>query len=360
MKKLLIASTALVATASVAAAEINMSGYGRFGIQYDDDRTSLTSGRSLENTRLESRYRLNIDGVATTDGGVRFAVRVRGQSDEDSKGRVTSFGFSAPRLQVGVGGFRVRVGNISGVTDASETINWFGIEPGLVGKTGMYATHGGQVLGGYDAYSSGSCGSCNNTGINVKYEAGDFAIMGSWIPDYDQFRVKSKPDLDRMTWEVGASYTFSGWTLGGVYGHGDYNGDGGSNSGINNLDYNWWAVSLTGAVGAADIVAFVGGSNIDEDTSDLANAFGYDFDTVEDYWGTKYDDRIAYGLSAAYPIGAATDITGSIAAGGDKDLKIAFGVGVDHSLGGGVNLKGMAGQNAYGDTIADFGVIFNF
>ena len=357
MKKLLIATTALVGTASVAAADITMSGYGRFGILWNEDRTNIGSGDSQENARFENRFRLNIDGVSETDGGVRFAVRVRGESNENQKGEVQSFGFNAPRFQVSAGGFRVRAGNISGVTDASETINWFGIEPGLTGQTGQYVTHGGQVLSGYEGYSSTGDGS---TGINVKYEVGDFAIMGSWQPDFDEFKPKTKSDLDRGTWEVGASYTFSNWTIGGVYGHGDFNGDGGSNSGVNNLDYNWWAVSLTGAIGAADVTAFVGNTNIDEDTSDLANAFDLDEDTVEGYWGGDYKDKVAYGLSGSYPIGAATALTGSIAGGGDKQLKIAYGIGVDHSLGGGVNLKGFGGQNQYGDMYADFGVIFNF
>ncbi len=38
MKKLLIASTALVATAGMAAAEVTFSGYGRFGVIYEEDR----------------------------------------------------------------------------------------------------------------------------------------------------------------------------------------------------------------------------------------------------------------------------------------------------------------------------------
>ena len=44
MKKLLIATTALVGTASVAAADITFSGYGRFGIQYNENNSRLTYG----------------------------------------------------------------------------------------------------------------------------------------------------------------------------------------------------------------------------------------------------------------------------------------------------------------------------
>lgn len=39
MKKILFASTALVATAGVAAADVSFGGYGRFGVGYVEDRT---------------------------------------------------------------------------------------------------------------------------------------------------------------------------------------------------------------------------------------------------------------------------------------------------------------------------------
>ena len=354
MKKLLIATTALVGTAGVVAADVTFSGYGRFGIQYDEDRISRSAGAAvgdpvvesdLEETRLESRFRMNIDASTETDGGVRFAVRQRIQSDDDTDGEVKASSLNAPRFQVSAGGFRVRVGNISGVTDASDVVNFFGIEPGLVGKTGMYATFGGQVLGAYDAYSSTGKGS---TGINVKYEIGDFAVMGSWTDDFDaDEKDGGLGGGDRTTWELGASYTFSGWTLGGVYGEGDYNGTGpliagldGVTASLDNFDYNWWVVTATGSIGAFDLAAFVGDTNISE--------------------GSAYNDKVAYGISGSFPVGAATDITASIAGGGESDLDTAFGIGFAHSLGGGVNLKGMAGQNEFGNTIADLGVVFNF
>ncbi|MGA9250832.1 MAG: porin, partial [Roseobacter sp.] len=125
MKKLLIATTALVGTAGVVAADVTFSGYGRFGIQYDEDRISRSAGAAvgdpvvesdLEETRLESRFRMNIDASTETDGGIRFAVRQRIQSDEQADGEVSTSSLNAPRFQVSAGGFRVRVGNISGVT----------------------------------------------------------------------------------------------------------------------------------------------------------------------------------------------------------------------------------------------------
>jgi opacity protein-like surface antigen len=49
MKKILFATTALVATASVAAADVTFSGYGRFGVK--SVSTDLVKG-----TGCKSRY----------------------------------------------------------------------------------------------------------------------------------------------------------------------------------------------------------------------------------------------------------------------------------------------------------------
>jgi len=52
MKNLLIATTALVATAGMAAAEINFSGGARFGVTYDE---SLTPGVEKQKFTTVSR-----------------------------------------------------------------------------------------------------------------------------------------------------------------------------------------------------------------------------------------------------------------------------------------------------------------
>ena len=44
---------------------------------------------------------------------------------------------------------------------------------------------------------------------------------------------------------------------------------------------------------------------------------------------------------------------------GCDDCDDSYGIGFDHSLGGGVKLTGMVGSNN-DSTVADLGVIFNF
>lgn len=323
MKKLLIATTALVGTAGVVAADTTFSGYGRFGILYEEDR----GGGTQEETRLESRYRLNIDSSTETDGGIRFAVRVRIQGDDGSNGEQGTAGLNGARFQVNAGGLRVRVGNISGVHDAAEVVNFFGFEPGLIGQVGHYSTFGGGPIDFYEVRSNGV------TGVNVKYEMGDFAVMASYSPDYSE-NLGTGPSStdDYEAFEIGASYTVSGWTFGVGYGTAQ------DDDGAAPYDTDFWTATATGTVGIADIAFFVG----DSDGDFTAN------------------DDVAYGISGSVPVGAATNIVASVAGGGADALDEAYGIGFTHSLGGGVSLSGMVGSNTSSNTVADLGVRFNF
>ena len=53
MKKVLFATTALIATASMAAAEVRISGYGRFGLDYNDSNDR--AGRPLHSSSFPPR-----------------------------------------------------------------------------------------------------------------------------------------------------------------------------------------------------------------------------------------------------------------------------------------------------------------
>lgn len=327
MKKLLIATTALVGTAGVVAADVTFSGYGRFGILYEEDRANDTG--DLEETRLESRYRLNIDSSTETDGGVRFAARIRVQADDNEDGTADQGTFSGARFQVSAGGFRVRVGNVSGVHDAAEVINFFGFEPGLIGQIGHYGTFAGgsAPIDEFDSTGPGA------NGINVKYEAGDFAVMASYSEDYDE-NDQSTTENDFEAFEIGASYDFAGWTFGVAYGTADF-GDTNTDAALNGVDVEFWTATATGSIGAADVVFFLGDTDAD-------------------------NDDVAYGISGSFPVGASTDILASYAGGGADGLDDEYGIGFAHSLGGGVKLHGLIGRNTDENTVADLGVRFDF
>ena len=81
MKKVLLASTMLVATGGMAAADITFNGFGRFGLLYQGNE-----GAAVDETRLEQRFRLNIVGSAETDGGVQFGARMRIETNDNKEG----------------------------------------------------------------------------------------------------------------------------------------------------------------------------------------------------------------------------------------------------------------------------------
>ncbi|MEP2642467.1 porin [Roseobacter sp.] len=318
MKKVLLASTMLVATGGMAAADVTFGGYGRFGILYEEDR----GAGAEEETRVESRYRLNIDASTETDAGIRFAARIRVEANENADNSANQGAFSGARFQVSSGGLRVRVGNVSGVTDAAEVVDYFGFEPGLVGQTGQYANSGVSL----PAFSSTGAG---NNGINVKYEFGDFAVMASYTDDHS---VNDGGTIGTTvafgdSYELGASYNFGGWTAGVVVAQFEAAGGAAATS-------DFYLATLSGTIGIADVSFLVS-----------------DFEA---------DDDVVIGASTSIPVGAATNIVASISDGGEDANDTSYGLGFTHSLGGGVKLSGMVGSNADSNTIADLGVRFDF
>ena len=126
MKKVLFASTALVATAGVAAAEVDFSGYGRFGVLYSSaagpDGVASTfgdDGTGSSSTDLTYRLRIQIDTTAETDGGVVLGARVRIEQENDEVGDAANSGtgINAPRFFARSGGLEVGVGNIYGALE---------------------------------------------------------------------------------------------------------------------------------------------------------------------------------------------------------------------------------------------------
>lgn len=312
MKKVLFASTALIATAGVAAADITFGGYGRFGMQYQENRT--VGGVAVDNTRIESRLRINIDASASSDVGVEFGARLRIQADENNDGSAGVAGFNGARFHAEAGGFRLEVGNVADAID--NMANYYGYEPGLSAPVGMYSNTNLPVAG----YATGAPGV---NGVSAIYSFGDFRAQLTGSKDTDGVATVYQ---DRVSASV--AYTFSGWTVALAYAEAEETGVAVKRDGT--------VLTVGGTLGMVDVAMLVAD------------------DSVE---GTSY------GISGKYNVSAATAIVASVSAGGDDVTttnKTAFGIGFDHSLGGGVNLRGMVGRNTASNNVADLGVQFNF
>jgi len=323
MKKVLFATTALVATAGVAAADVTFGGYGRFGVIYIEGATNETT--------ITSRFRLQIDATAESDNGITFGARARIQQDNDGDSNGANIGadaasaggtFRTDRVETGIngiryfarsGGLEVGVGNIYGAIDSMP-----GMYPVELGLTGLSYDYIINKAGDYSAtYDSDGNGAAGRNGVEVLYAMGDLKAHLSYS---ELDLVTGNGDLEGERIEGYLAYTFSGWTVA---------------LGLQDSDFatdTEVALTVGGNVGVADLT------------------FGYADN------GTGGD---AFAITAAFDIGAATRLT-AVVLDQESYSDTVYGVGVTHDLGGGTSLRGGVQNNRFGNTVADLGVRFNF
>ncbi len=315
MKKILFATTALIATASVAAAEVSFGGYGRFGLFYDEG-ADTTAGE--KETRLEQRFRFNITATAETDAGVEFGGRIRLQTEEGTSGGASGEGPGGAGFWAIYGGFRLDAGNTSDVLDSGDVVDFFGNGVGLTAFVEQSDAFGG------DANGFGSGANDRNT-VKARYTVGDFTVAASFTEENETVDVEDGYSY----YQIGFGYDFGAVAAGLVYGDRDSDVTPAATE-----DADYWIIGLSGDIGQ----------------------LSYNFTVGED----SVVDEIAYGVSVAYDISSATTLTAVIADSGVDALDEVYGVGFKHSLGGGVTLRGGVGQETDGDTLADLGVRFDF
>lgn len=320
MKKIFFATTALVATAGVAAADVTFGGYARWGMAYMED--------AADETTISSRLRLIVTMSAESDAGLSFGAQTRMQLD-NSEHTYTGGGggFNPARFWVSYEGLEVSTGHVQGAFEFMP-----GIYDGSVGLTGLgYA----NVVYNYgaDFYSSGGAG---RQGIDIKYAMGDFSTHLSYSTD-ETGGAFTGPS-DRLA--VHGAYSFNDWTVAAAFQDVDDEQPG--------AVYSEWALTANGDLGLADVTLQVGSNDYSNDGGD--------------------DGELKYGVSGDFEVGAATTVTAFVnyddaLDGGDGGNN--YGVGFIHDLGGGTSIRGgVAGLGNRADddtqTRADLGVQFNF
>jgi outer membrane protein OmpU len=175
MKKVLLASTALVLSAGVAAAEFSIGGTARAGIAYVEDRANA-AGVLQSETQVNMRLRFNIDAKKELDSGVTLGGRIRMQYDQNLAGAT----LSAAYLYATTGGLRVEVGNTNTAFDSLATL--YASELGYIGTT-----QGGYAQANYTAFETrpyGADETANRMGLFASYTVGDLVARLSYVtPD---------------------------------------------------------------------------------------------------------------------------------------------------------------------------------
>ena len=306
MKKVLLATTVLALTAPMVAAEgLSLSGYGRFGIDYNSD--------DVVKSQINMRMRVNIDGSVETDGGLTFGGRIRLQHNDGSEGAALS-----PAMLYASGfGVRVEVGNANTAYDSAALM--YNSEIGYLDRSF------GDPNGNYYGFSTGPYDSseADRMGLFVSYSFGTINARVSLV-DPDQTFTGDARELS-----VSADSAFGAVTVSGAF--------------VNNAAGEDTADALfLGAEYAISDVANVGVLYFDYDESGtlddstrttLYGNYTFDAITVKGYVATDDQD------------GLATDV--------------AFGLGADYDLGG-ARLSGDVHRNYAEETVAGLGVRFDF
>lgn len=345
MKKVLFATTALVLTAGMAAAEVKISGTARAGLVYNED----SPGRD---TQVSYRLRFNIDASKELDSGVTLGGRIRLQydaGDQNLSGASVDDAYyyysdisatgeggaelSAAYIYAETGGFRVEVGNANGAFDSLATL--YNSELGFVGTT-----QGSYNLAGlsYAAFSSGpySSSAVDTIGIFASYEVGGLVARASYhTPDQT---TSSAPDeysvsVDYTTgpFSVGAGYVFhdgddtaDGWAVTGEYALNDTTTFGaqvlGTTSGIGDSNFGATVYAKTEFSGVG-VAAFISYTDADGAATGLAN----DLATAADESVISLDNDVAYGIGASYDLGGAT-LSGTIQNSYNEDIYADVGI----------------------------------
>jgi len=311
MKKVLFATTALIATGGMAAADVNIGGSARFGVVYNGANTAVGQSK----TKVERRTTFNIDGSGSTDSGLNYGARIRLRSDEGDNGSAQS----SSNVYLGNDMFRITVGNTEGAM--KTRIGYYA--NGNVGLTWLHFANNSASMG-TSGDTLNTYSSAGNAGDVVRFDFNSGAIGLSVSTD------STGDYLDNNTQDAFAvSYNMGDWTV---------------------------AAGMADRSDAKKVISASAAGSL----GDIGIAVNY---TTKEDLGSKIV------LAGSYAMGD-TSLTGFIAStsedtAGSLGLNVAgrqkteAGLGFSHNLGG-ASLKGGVSQNYTGESMADLGISFGF
>ncbi|MFN3526121.1 MAG: porin [Paracoccus sp. (in: a-proteobacteria)] len=301
MKKALIASTALVLSAGIAAADVKLSGYARTGLNY-------VEGLDQE-AQITSRVRLNVLATTSTDQGVDFGARLRLQWDQGD----AALERGAPgQIYVTASGLTVSVGNVGTAFDSAGLL--------YASEIGVFDRSFGNPAGAFYAYSSKGYGVENNrVGIAATYAVDALTARISYV-DPDQ-------TTGGTTEEISVS-----------------------------VDYAMNGIALSAA-------AVMDGAGIADNDQYFLGA-AYNLPGTENTIGLNWIDNNTsntFALYGDFEVAPLTTVSGYVANNDEdgNDTDWAYGIGGKYDLGG-AYLATAIHRSYSKDIVADFGVRFDF
>lgn len=345
MKKVLFATTALVMTAGYAAAEVAVSGDGRMGLRYesdtgyymDDNANGINDADSSWNVINRIRVKFALSGES--DAGLSFGAHLR--SDQHANAGDNNSATSGDIWISGAYG-KLMIGDIDSAMEKAV-----GDLP-EVGLSGLDYWNEFAYVGSEEVDGDG--------GVLYEYSINNFNLYASF---FDGYYGNTDNDRDTQTWSLGVGYDMGNYTFGLGYTKADYT-------------INPFTIGDDG-----EFTALIGPLGFDSDSEvwGLSGGMVYGgFTFKAAYMDTDSDDDnldySQYGLGAEYDMNNGVALTGFYRKNDFDNIDLdgdAFGIGASYDLGGGATLKGGivdasidAGSESFDNTLADFGISFNF
>lgn len=318
MKKVLFATTALIATAGMAAAEVKISGYGRFGLDWNEANDVAGNLDNRSSTNITSRFRLTFDASTETDGGVTVGGRIRAQA-ESRDGTPGVANWSAPQFHVAYGGLRVNVGNIWGAIDSAPGLylNTTSVGTGIDGM-GFNSLAIGNGFN-WDTFTSAGAG---RNGIEAIYSAGGFTGHISYskqnFVDANGDGVADTPAEDQNGEErtaVMLSYSFGDYFVTGAYQDSDVQANDELGFFAVGGDFGQFGATLSyGTTDASDSITLAGDVELGAASTIVAWVNSADQNTAAGRDGT------AFGINYEYDLGGGvTFVAGAVSSHADDN-----------------------------------------
>jgi outer membrane protein OmpU len=266
MKKILFATTALVATASVAAADVSFSGFAYAGV------------RNVENadTDITQSVRIVADASVETDGGIAFSAHKRLVNGNGS----ADYGF----VKISSGGAQVTIGNTHGA----------------IRKIARQVLFIGYDNGGLTAATNAPGSVTQNDGSDNIYAS--YAVGGLTLGLSTQMAEGAGRDT-----EYGASYTMNGITVAAA---------------ATTADTDFWAAKVTGSV--AGVSLGLGFNELEETVLTASGSIGaattVDFGIEDNTAGGRY------GVAVNHDLGGNVTLIGDVMQ--DESDVTTMGLGV--------------------------------
>lgn len=299
MKKVLLATTVLVATAGFAAAEgVAVSGSARMGV------TNMNATNDLAFT---SRVRIAFSASGETDGGLSFGASVR--NDQSGQGNQAN-GDSTVYISGAFG--KLTMGDTGNAADA------------LVGQVS------GVGLTSLGSMNETAWLAKNTTGALYEYTTGG------------------------LTFALGAGQTNNAVDAAGTPITNAITGAGNEAAGNGHV-----SVAVKYATDAYSVALGFEQTDIAKQTS-LSGSATFSGATVKAKIADhSLDAKKAYALSVDYAISGAT-VTAFYSDNAAHDGLSAYGLGASYDLGGGASVKGGIAKKEGGKTLFDLGVAMSF